>query len=229
MCWLSAAALQAPQWRRCWRSKAGRSFYLKKRTTRAFTLANRCCREMWNCSRSSACAIRSPGSACPSSASSSCRPTWTTAVTSISPKAGTRRRTRLGRCVVPTWTKYCFATLPPRVRRPSKAPGSTRSISTMQASPCVLCSTMAPRAPGGRASWSMRAGATPSWRTSSKASRRTRSTTARRCSVTSATRGDSKASAKAISASAGSRTAGSGSFRSPTAPRVWAPCAGPIT
>ena len=58
---------------------------------------------------------------------------------------------------------------------------------------------------------------------------RTPGTTARPCSGTSAMRAASKASAKATSASPGSRTAGSGSSRWPTAPRAWERCAGRTT
>ena len=83
--------------------------------------------------------------------------------------------------------------------------------------------------PGGRDSWSTHPAATPFSPAASVSRSAAASTTARPSTGTSPAQRGCPAGRKATSPSSGSITAGSGSYRSPTAPPASARCAGRIT
>ena len=189
-------------------------------------------RQRARCSTGSACASRSSASACRSTASSSSRPTTSTAATSSSPRPGTRsmpyawqvRRSEFDEMLfrhAAAQRRAHVRRLPRARRRASTPTAPTVQVELDDGAAAQLARAVRRRRLGPRHASSP---------TSSSASRRTRSTTARRSSATSPARerlpGKQR---RQHHASSGSRTAGSGSFRWPTAPPASARCAGRTT
>jgi hypothetical protein len=116
-----------------------------------------------------------------------------------------------------------------RGAQPSKAARCATWRSTPTARPCRPRWTTAPSATGAPVSWSMPPAATRSGQQIPLQGKEPRPQQHGASSATSRTPSGWRARRKATSASAGFRTAGSGSFRWPTAPPAWARSAGRTT